>query len=48
MNEIVKMAWAIFLASLTFGIWTFPILIAMFVILLVVRVKWPDKFEKYF
>lgn len=48
MGDLAKMAWAIFLTSLTFGIWTFPLLIVMVIIHLVVRAKWPDFYEKYF
>ncbi len=48
MDNLAKMAWAIFLTSLTFGIWTFPLLFGFFIIHLVVRAKWPDFYEKYF
>lgn len=48
MNDLTKILWALFLISLTFGIWTIPIVILLVVIPMVVRAKWPDKFDKYF
>jgi hypothetical protein len=48
MNDLAKILWALFLISLTFGIWTIPIVILLVVIPMVVRAKWPDKFDKYF
>ncbi len=48
MNDLAKNLWALFLISLTFGIWTIPIVILLVVIPMVVRAKWPDKFDKYF
>ena len=48
MNDLSKNLWALFLVSLTFGIWTIPIIILMVMIHLVVRAKWPDKYDKYF
>jgi hypothetical protein len=37
MSDFTKNAWAIFLASLTFGIWTFPIIIVMMIIALYIE-----------
>ncbi len=48
MNDLAKNLWALFLVSLTFGIWTIPLIILLVVIHLVVRVKWPDFYEKHF
>lgn len=41
------MLWAVFFAAMLFGVWIFPILIAVFIIYGIIYVKWPDFFRKY-
>lgn len=47
MNELAKNLWALFFASMLFGLWIFPILIVVFAIYAYVYIKWPDFFKKY-
>ena len=47
MNELAKNVWAFFFAAMLFGVWIFPILIAIFVIYAIIFVKWPGFFKKY-
>ena len=42
MSNFAKNIWAIFLATLTFGIWTFPIILVLIIISLVTSAKKPD------
>jgi ABC-type Fe3+ transport system permease subunit len=37
MSDFVKNLWAIFLASLTFGIWTFPIIVVLMILALYIE-----------
>ena len=45
MKDIVKFAWCFFLASLMFGIWTFPIVIVLVIINLVILRYKPEWFK---
>ena len=39
MNDLAKNAWAFFLASLIFGVWTIPILIAWAIVCYVIHYR---------
>ena len=47
MTELAKTLWALFLASMFFGVWIFPLLLAVFAIYTVIYLKWPEFFRKY-
>lgn len=47
MNTLAKNLWAFFFASMLFGVWIVPILVAVFAIYVFIYVKWPDFFNKY-
>jgi len=47
MNELAKNLWAFFFASMLFGVWLIPILIAVFAVYAFVYHRWPDFFRKY-
>lgn len=42
MNDLAKYAWCFFLAALTFGIWTIPIVIVLVIVNLYLIKKHPD------
>lgn len=42
MNDLAKYAWCFFLAALTFGIWTIPIVIVLVIVNLYLVKKHPD------
>lgn len=45
MNKVVVYAWCFFLASLTFGIWTIPMVIVAVLLILFLLWKKPDWFK---
>ena len=45
MTNIAKYAWCLFLAALTFGIWTFPILIVLVLVNLYLIKKHPEWYK---
>ena len=42
MNDLAKYAWCFFLAALTFGIWTIPIVIVLVIVNIYLVKKHPD------
>jgi len=45
MTNIAKYAWCLFLAALTFGIWTLPILIVLVLVNLYLIKKHPEWYK---
>lgn len=45
MNDLAKYAWCFFLAALTFGIWTIPIVIVLVIINLWLIKKHPEWYK---
>ena len=45
MNKFVVYAWCFFIASLTFGIWTIPMVIVAVLLILFLLWKKPDWFK---
>jgi hypothetical protein len=45
MTDIAKYAWCFFLASLTFGIWTIPIVIVLVIVNLYLIKKHPEWYK---
>lgn len=45
MNKFVVYAWCFFLVSLTFGIWTIPMVIVVVLLILFLLWKKPDWFK---
>lgn len=45
MNDLAKYAWCFFLAALTFGIWTIPIVIVLVIVYLWLIKKHPEWYK---
>ena len=45
MKDLAIIAWCLFLAALTFGIWTFPILIVLVIVNLYLQKKHPNWYK---
>ena len=48
MTELAKNLWAFMLAALFFGMWVFPIILAVAIVMIIIRFLWPDLFYKMF